>query len=199
MTTLPSGIESCPVADEISADFPGIGLLTCVVATSKTSSAGVVEELDLLAQRLNGPKAVHVATEPVAAAYRALRAGLGLDPDSGEASVEAIVRRRLIEGGYRSSGQPNDAITITTLETGVPIQAFASHDGRWSLGIDPVTNAVALLCGGEMAAPVFGDPSASYEYDRGSPSSRLLAVVAPGVMPELVGLALDRTRDLSKS
>lgn len=199
MTALPAGIEACPVAEEISAEFPGIGLLTCGVNASKASSPGVVQELDALSQRLNGPKAVHASAEPVAAAYRALRVGLGMDPDAGGASLEAIIKRRLIEGGYRSQGQPSDAITITTVETGVPIQAFASHSARWSLGIDPVTKAVALFSGSEALAPLFAEAPSSSVLEKYSGSAQLLAVVAPGVLPEVVALALDRARDLAQS
>lgn len=199
MTALPTGIQDCPVAEEISAEFPGLGLLTCGVNAAKASSPGVVQELDALSQRLNGPKAVHAAAEPVAAAYRALRVGLGMDPDADGASLESIIKRRLIEGGYRSQGQPIDAITITTVETGVPIQALSAHGANWSLGIDPVTQAVALFSDSQALTTLFSESTSSSAVQKDSGSTQLLAVVAPGVLPEVVALALDRARDLAQS
>ena len=196
---VPAGIEQCSVALEITNELPGLGLLACTASCAGKSSAGVVQELDLLAQRLNGPKAVRTSTEPVAAAYRALRVGLGMDPEADVASLESVVRRRLVEGGFRTAGQPEDAITIATLETGVPIQAVRVKEGQWSLGVDENTGAVSILLGSEAVTPVFAQPGPDWSPARDDASAILLAAVAPGVEEQVVALALDRARTLTQS
>jgi hypothetical protein len=193
------GIHECAVAAAVAEEFPGIGLLSCTTKAARSSSSGVVEELEALAQRINGAKAVLIQTEPVAAAYRALRVGLGMEGESGDSSLEGIVRRRLIEGGFRTAGQPIDAITIATLETGVPIQQFAAEPVELVLGVDDQTQAVALIAGEEVLAPIFGPSVGGGVPAKGAAEVRLAAVVAPGVLPEVVSLALDRARSLSAS
>ena len=193
------GIHECSVAVVLADEFPGIGLLTCTASAARSSSSGVVEELEALAQRMNCAKAVHIQAEPVAAAYRALRVGLGMEGDAGDSGLEGIVRRRLIEGGFRSGGQPADAITIATLETGVPIAQLAVDQDELTLGVDDQTKAVALMVGEEVRAPIFGLSVGVGVPPKGSGEVRLAAVVAPGVVPEVVALALDRARTLSAS
>ncbi len=190
------GITTGSVASEIAAEFPGIGLLSCGCPAAKSSAVGVVQELELLAQRMNGPKAVHLPAEPVAAAYRALRVGLGMEADSGAGTVEALARRRLVEGGFRPEGQPADAATIATLETGVPIQILAAGPGAIQMGIDPTNGAVSILRGDVPVAVLFAEPEGEAAPNRKATEVQLVAVIAPGVLPEVVELALDRTRSL---
>jgi hypothetical protein len=192
------GVKTCDVADELTSEFPGLGLLACRATAARSSSSGVVEELDALAQRTTGPTAVRAATQPVAAAYRTLRVGLGVEADSGTNTLEALVRRRLVEGGLRSYGQPADAIAISTFETGVPIEALVAEGGEVSLGVD-TTGVVSLIRDGVAVAPLFGEPVSSAVPPKGAERSLLVAVVAPGVLAEVAALALDRARELSAS
>jgi len=192
------GIKTCQVAEELTLEFPGLGLLSCLATAAKSSSAGVVEELEALAQRTTGPTAVRAATQPIASSYRALRVGLGMEADAGVATLEAIVKRRLMEGGLRSGGQPDDAIAIATVETGVPIQVLAAERGEASLGLD-ATGVVSLIQGGAVVGPLFSGPPSEAAPQKGAGEALLVAVVAPGVLAEVVELALDRARELSAS
>jgi hypothetical protein len=169
-----------------------------MATAARLSSAGVVEELDALAQRTTGPTAVRAATQPIASAYRALRVGLGLDADSSHDSLEAVIRRRLVEGGFRSYGQPSDAITIAMLETGVPIVALHAEGGEVSLGVD-TDGVVSLLRDGLVVAHLFGDLPGEAVPQKGAQKALLVAVVAPGVNNDIAALALDRARGLSSS
>jgi len=92
-----------------------------------------------------------------------------------------------------------DAITITTFETGVPIQQLSSDLEAPTLGVDAQTKAVGLMSGGVLSAPMFGASVVAGVPAKGSAEVRLAAVVAPGVVPEIVALALDRARDLSNA
>jgi len=192
-------IKHCAVAAEILAELPELGLVTCRAAGAKKSSPGVIEELEALAGRTTGPTALHAHAEPVAAAYRALRVSLGMDPNAGEVSVEAIIRNRLLAGGLRTAGQPADAITITTLETGVPIQVLAVAVDPLELAISPRSGAISLRRGNEDLAEVFGETHAQALPAKGDVTVELAAIVAPGVLPEVVCLALERAASLASS
>jgi len=192
-----SEILAGAVSPEVESEFPGIGVRFCFVAggPSKTP-AGLSQELDLAADRITGAQAVRVAAEPVAALYRALRAQLGMDPSVGEGTAEDVIRRRLLEGGFRPSGIPADAITLATLETGIPLWAFgvskALSGPRISLWSDPSTGVVELRSDDLRMATLFGEPHPEFEVTRKSEQMCLVALVAPGVVPEIVELALER-------
>ncbi len=58
--------------------------------------------------------------DPVPWAYRVFWRQVGIDPDTDRTPVEQIALDRLKWGGLRSRNLLDDAITIATLETGVP-------------------------------------------------------------------------------
>jgi DNA/RNA-binding domain of Phe-tRNA-synthetase-like protein len=62
--------------------------------------------------------------DPVPWAYRVFFRQVGVDPDSDRTPVERIAVERLEHGGLRSSNLLDDALTIATVETGVPVIAF---------------------------------------------------------------------------
>ena len=77
-----------------------------------------------MSNRITGAVAVQLRQEPVPWAYRVFFRQVGIDPDERRTPVEQIVLDRLQAGGFRSRNLLDDAITIATVETGVPIVAF---------------------------------------------------------------------------
>ena len=166
------------------------------------------QELDHAADRITGATAVLATTEPIAAHYRALRAQLGMDPDSGSGTLESIVRRRLLEGGFRADGIPGDALALTTLETGVPLWALALEpaqtgdptiDPALSLDVDKKTGAVSIFNGDLPVCALFGEPVSGAVVSKKSGSFLIVALVAPGVLSEVCELAVGRAVELCQS
>ena len=118
-------IEHGPVDRELAAEFPGLAIhWVAVEAGSGRSPHAVRERLKEMSNRISGPKAVQMRQEPVPWAYRVFFRQVGIDPDERRTPVEEVVLDRLKHGGFRSRNLLDDAITIATYETGVPIVAF---------------------------------------------------------------------------
>jgi DNA/RNA-binding domain of Phe-tRNA-synthetase-like protein len=77
-----------------------------------------------MSNRISGAKAIQMRQESVPWAYRVFFRQVGIDPDERRTPVEQIVLDRLKHGGFRSRNLLDDAITIATFETGVPLVAF---------------------------------------------------------------------------
>jgi hypothetical protein len=199
------------VSEELAAELPGIGILWIPVeGGARPDSLGLQLELDHAADRITGATAVLATTEPIAAHYRALRAQLGMDPDSGSGTLESIVRRRLLEGGFRPNGIPGDALALATLETGVPLWAFALEQGAGeagdlvpghalSLDVDKKTGAVSIFNGPLPVCVLFGEPVAGGVVSKKSGSFVIVALAAPGVLSEVCDLAVERAAGLCQS
>ena len=117
--------EHCFVDAELAAEFPGLAMRSVAVdAGSGRSPEAVRERLREMSNRISGAKAVQMRQEPVPWAYRVFFRQVGIDPDERRTPVEQIVLERLQHGGFRSRNLLDDAITIATFETGVPLVAF---------------------------------------------------------------------------
>lgn len=135
------GLEAGWVELELEEEFPGLGLwLTRVRPRTYRSPDAVRARLRRLASRITGGHVIHMRQHHVPWAYRVFWRQIGIDPDSDRTPVEAIALERLRSGGLRSRNLLDDAITISTLETGVPLMAF---DG------DRVGAAIGLRLTGE--------------------------------------------------
>ncbi len=125
-------LEQGWVDAELAEEFPELALwLTRVEAGSGRSSRQVRERLKGLANRITGGHVIHMRQDPVPWAYRVFWRQVGIDPDTDRTPVEQLALDRLRRGGLRSRNLLDDAITIATLETGVPVVAFdADKVGR---------------------------------------------------------------------
>lgn len=124
-------IERATVADELAAEFPGLALhWIAVEAGSGRSPEAVRERLKEMSNRISGAKAVQMRQEAVPWAYRVFFRQVGIDPDERRTPIEEVVLDRLKHGGFRSRNLLDDAITIATYETGVPIVAFDADQVR---------------------------------------------------------------------
>lgn len=186
-------------------EFPGLSVSSIAVATGPAPTPrGLLAELSIAADRINGRIAARAATGTVPAAYRALIRQLGVDPESVAGTAEAVMRRRLLEGGFREAGLLEDALALCLLEFGVPIAAFdgsavgipvdlirASESGPFLAEGD-----IVLASGGVPVARLFGAQLPGFAPDRRSRTVTFVAAGAPGVAVELPGLALERLADL---
>ena len=121
---------------ELAEEFPGLGLWTVrVEAGSGRSPDYVRERLRRMANRITGGHVIHMRQDPVPWAYRVFWRQVGIDPDTDRTPVEQIALDRLKWGGLRSRNLLDDAITIATLETGVPVVAFDSAKVGEAIGL----------------------------------------------------------------
>jgi DNA/RNA-binding domain of Phe-tRNA-synthetase-like protein len=137
------------IAPDLADEFPGLALWTTTVrATARRSPQGVRMRLRALAGRMTGGHVVHMRQDPVPWAYRVLWRQVGLDPDVDRPPVERIAVERLRAGEIPSRNLLDDALTIATLETGVPVMAFDSELVGTVLGLRLTAERESLGGGG---------------------------------------------------
>jgi DNA/RNA-binding domain of Phe-tRNA-synthetase-like protein len=129
-------LEQGWVAPELAAELPGLGLWTTTVhALPGRSPEGVKLRLRKMAERITGGHVVEMRQDPVPWAYRVLWRQVGLDPDVDRPPAERLAVERLRAGGLPSRNRLDDAITVATLETGVPVVAFDATLVSGALGL----------------------------------------------------------------
>lgn len=110
---------------ELAEEFPELAIWHTRVQTGSGRTPDYVRErLRRLASRITGGHVIHMRQDPVPWAYRVFWRQVGIDPDTDRTPVEQLALERLKWGGLRSRNLLDDAITIATLETGVPVVAF---------------------------------------------------------------------------
>jgi DNA/RNA-binding domain of Phe-tRNA-synthetase-like protein len=178
------------VAEEIQAEFPELRLMWLTVAASSGRSPREVKDrLKALSDRFRGAHAVTMRQDPIPWAYRVFYRHIGLDPDADRTPVEAAALNRLIRGAFKSQNLLDDALTISLVETGVPI---------WALDADRVDGMLGVRIAG--AGEPFGrlpdalpvPPERIVVADERSPLAVLFGELAPGhgVTPDTTRMAL---------
>jgi DNA/RNA-binding domain of Phe-tRNA-synthetase-like protein len=115
------------VAPHVGAEFPGLGIAWIEIDTRPAKSPEPVRRrLRDLSDRFYGAHAIHMRERPIPWAYRVFYRQIGLDPDRTRTPVEQLAFDRLYDGGFKSKGLPDDALTIAIVETGVALRAFDS-------------------------------------------------------------------------
>jgi DNA/RNA-binding domain of Phe-tRNA-synthetase-like protein len=118
-------IQRGVVDRELAGEFPALAIHWIGVdCGSGRSPQPVRERLKEMSNRISGAKAVQMRQEAVPWAYRVFFRQVGIDPDERRTPAEEIVLDRLKHGGFKSRNLLDDAITIATFETGVPVVAF---------------------------------------------------------------------------
>jgi len=166
----------------VAAEHPGLRVWTARVpgGTGRTPR-DLRERLAYLADRYRGAEAVALRTRPVPWAYRVLFRHLGLDPDVTRTPLEALVVDRLLHGGFAARGLPEDALTLATLETGIPVWA-ADADRTGALALAPGAGGRLTLADADgPVAVLFEPPLPDRAPSRATRSVLLIAVQAPGV------------------
>ena len=124
------------IAEELRAEFPELRLVTTAIGGGPHRSPREVKErLRVLSNRYTGQKAIALRQQPIPWAYRVFFRQVGIDPDEHRTPVEAYALERMRAGGFQSQNLLLDALTIATVETGVPVVAFddAALDGPLGL------------------------------------------------------------------
>jgi hypothetical protein len=180
-------IEVGAVAPAIAAEFPALGLLWLDVAapSGRRTPPDLRARLAHLSDRWRGPQAVALRRQPVAHAHRVFFRHIGIDPDVQRVPQEEVVVRRLLDGGFKPRGLPDDALTVACVETGVGVWALdaAAVDGALAIAFDDVER-IAVCDAAGVVARLFGAPLQRVAATRATAVLRLYAIRVPGV-PEL--------------
>jgi DNA/RNA-binding domain of Phe-tRNA-synthetase-like protein len=178
LTPGPEGAVDGWVADEVREEFPELRLLsTDVVASAGRTPDEVRQRLRTMSDRFRGSHAVTMRQDPVPWAYRVFYRHIGLDPDADRTPVEAVALERLIKGAFKSRNRLDDALTISLVETGVPIWALDAERVTGPLGIRVATRDERL--GRDAKAPSL-PPGRLVVADEGGPLAILFGDLAPG-------------------
>ena len=93
------------VAPAVAAEYPSLWLAWTEVAVSPGPTPPELRErLRRMADRMHGAEAIAMRQREVPHAYRVFFRHIGLDPDVVRTPVEALVLRRMSEGGLRPQG-----------------------------------------------------------------------------------------------
>jgi DNA/RNA-binding domain of Phe-tRNA-synthetase-like protein len=124
------------IAEELRLEFPDLRLVTTIVeGRTGRSPQELKERLRALSNRWTGQKAVALRQQPIPWAYRVFFRQVGIDPDEHRTPVEAYALERMRAGGFESRNVLDDALTIATVETGVPVVAFDDERLDGPLGL----------------------------------------------------------------
>lgn len=194
------------VGEDVAADFPQLGLLHLTVElTAPVTSKGLKDRLPDLERYFGGGVVTQLRTRPVTAAHRVFFRQIGLDPDVDRTPVEAIVLARLTQGRFTSRGFLADALTITAMETEVPVGAIDGRSVLGPLGVSvaregeeldgdpPVLLTASSLVVADITRPLalaFGAAASPFAPAEDAEQAVLYALVVPGVARATVVEAL---------
>jgi DNA/RNA-binding domain of Phe-tRNA-synthetase-like protein len=176
------------VADAVAAEHPGLWLAwTEVEAAPAPTPRELRDRLRRMADRMTGAEAIAMRRREVPHAHRVFFRHIGLDPDVVRTPVEALVLRRMSEGGLSPQGLIADALNVAVLETGVGVWAF---DGLAGVPrIEEADGRLALADENGRLAVLFGEPERGV-VSKGTRRLALVAVAVPGVADLYVHEAL---------
>jgi len=201
------GVVARAVSDELG---PVYLRYVVVESGSGRSPRGLKQRLATLSDRFAGPQAIAFRTKPIPWAYRVFYRHIGLDPDEQPTPPEAVVRERMLKGGFVSSNRLDDALTIAMIESGVAVQAFDADRVSGVPGMR-LSGAGDVLEGRPGALPegtlvlgdeerplalVFGAVASGRGVGPKTKRTMLLAIGVPGVPEIAVEEALWTTSEL---
>lgn len=199
-------LEAGWIAEELRIEFPDLRLVTTTVeARTGRSPEEVRERMRALSNRWTGQKAVALRQQPIPWAYRVFFRQVGIDPDEHRTPVEAYALERMRAGGFLSRNVLDDALTIATVETGVPVIAFDDEplDGPLGLRLSvpgehlggeggrPLSARQVVVADAERSVAVlFADFAEGYEVTSRTRRMQIAAVQVKGVPDVSVDEAL---------
>lgn len=179
------------VASELAAEHPGLRLAwTELDAAPGPTPPELRERLRATADRIRGAEAIAMRTREVPQAHRVFFRHVGLDPDVVRTPVEAIVLRRMQQGGLRPQGLIADALTLATLETGVGVWAFDAAALVGTLGLRSDGGRLVIADEQGPLAELFAEPGERAAVSKRTRRVALVAVAVPGVAELFVHEAL---------
>jgi DNA/RNA-binding domain of Phe-tRNA-synthetase-like protein len=190
-------LEEGWIAQELSEEFPELRLVYAVVdARAGRTPREVKERLRALSDRWTGPKVIALRQQPVPWAYRVFFRQVGIDPDEHRTPVEAYALERMRAGAFASRNLLDDALTIATVETGVPVVALDEARLSGPLGLRlsqpderlggadgrPLSSHQVVLADADRSVGVlFADLAEGCGVQPGTRRMRLAAVQVKGV------------------
>jgi DNA/RNA-binding domain of Phe-tRNA-synthetase-like protein len=178
------------VAAAVAAEHPGLWLAwTEVAAAPGPSPRELRGRLRALADRMHGAQAIALRSRDVPHAYRVFFRHVGLDPDVDRTPVEAVALRRMADGGLKSYGLIDDALTVAVLETGVGLAALDADRLTGAPALREADGRLVIADDEGTLAALFGDPVRA-AVDRGTRRLALVAVAVPNVPDVFVEEAL---------
>ncbi len=129
-------IETGWIDADLEVEFPELRLRWIEYeGGSGRTPVEIKERLRTLSNRYTGGKAVHLRQEPIPWAYRVFFRQVGIDPDDHRTPAEQAALDRMKHGSFRSRNILDDALTIATVETGVPVLALDADRVTTPLGL----------------------------------------------------------------
>ena len=193
-------LQRAPVATELRERFPELSLWTAVVDAGARATPAAIERRLVSGKRAHAPAAIGIHGESTPWAYKVFVRRLGMDPDSPQTAVDALVLRRA--GSTEPHGLPDDALAIAAAETGVPILAFdadrlegelwlrSARDGE-QVGGDAVASGTPVLADDRRAvATPFGARERATEVTRATARTALAALQVKGIADVSIEQAL---------
>jgi DNA/RNA-binding domain of Phe-tRNA-synthetase-like protein len=178
------------VAAAVAAEHPGLWLAwTEVAAAPGPSPRELRGRLRALADRMHGAQAIALRSRDVPHAYRVFFRHVGLDPDVDRTPVEAVALRRMADGGLKSYGLVDDALTVAVLETGVGLAVFDADRLSGAPALREAEGRLVIADDEGTLAVLFGEPVRA-AVDRGTRRLALVAVAVPNVPDVFVEEAL---------
>jgi DNA/RNA-binding domain of Phe-tRNA-synthetase-like protein len=188
------------VADELAAEHPGLWLAWTEVEAdfgpTRPTPPELRDRLRSMADRMRGADAIAMRRRDVPHAYRVFFRHVGLDPDVVRTPVEAIVLRRMREGGLRPQGLVPDALTVATLETGVGVWALDADAVSGTLTMREADGRLVLADDAGPLAVLFEEPRSRAAPSKSTRRLLLSAVAVPGVPDVSVHEALWTVADI---
>lgn len=175
-------------APEVRAEHPELRLHSAELALTSPldldggSPEGVHQRLRELSNRWSGAQAIMLRSQAIPAAYRIFFHQIGLDPDAHPTPLEQAVMRRLLDGGFRSSGLLADVLLLALVDTGVAVWALDADtlDGPLGIRTDDGGRLVVADAGAEIAV-LFDVPSPVHGARARTRSLVLYSLQVPGV------------------
>jgi len=185
------------IEPRVRAEFPGLALAwISVECRTAGTPRSVKQRLQHLSNRFHGASVVAMRSQPIPQAYRSFYRQVGLDPEATRIPSEAAAVKRLLQGGFRSTGLLSDALLIALVETGVPVWALdadrveasglgirTSHPGERLGTLEPPLAAGRLVVAdaGQVHAILFGAVAPGHEAGARTSRIALFTVGVPGV------------------
>ncbi len=193
------------VEPAIASEFPELRLRYVEVeGGSGRSPRSVKRRLVALSDRFGGRQALVFRNRPLPFAYRVFFRHIGIDPDEQPTPLEAIVRDRLLHGGFLSRGLLDDALAIAMIETSVALVAFdaAAVEGQLGLrlahegerlagsGFGLREGSLVIADDARPLAQLFGDVAEDCRVGRRTERTLIAAIAVAGVSEPAVEEAL---------
>jgi DNA/RNA-binding domain of Phe-tRNA-synthetase-like protein len=194
-------VRSGLVAPALAAEHPGLWLAwTDVEAKPGPTPPDLRRRLAAMADRIRGADASALRGREVPHCYRVFFRHVGLAPDVVRTPVEAVMFRRLWDGGLLPRNLVDDALTVAVLETGVGVWAFDADCLVGALGLHEGDDRRIEIADEQGAVAVlFENPAPRAAISRSTHRIALVAVAVPNVPELFVQEALWTAWDILRS